>query len=228
MIAKTQQARAFKIDRARFLSGSGGFGAPVIYVIDAVDHPFPVEEAAAGLAVNVVTLPVEDWDGCLTPWPAEALYPGEEAFGGRAAETLAEFTSLLPELEAKFGLSPVRRGICGYSLGGLFALYAFLQSEIFCACGALSPSVWYEGWLEFLAEEKPRLDSRFAYLSVGSKEKRARNPRLQRVEDNLQETAALLRACGCGVQVEIGPGNHMQHIPERFRAGLEAVAGYLV
>lgn len=52
---------------------------------------------------------------------------------------------------------PGRRtaGIFGYSLGGLMALYALCESRSFGLCGALSASLWYEGFLDYLRERAP-------------------------------------------------------------------------
>lgn len=62
------------------------------------------------------------------PCPAAGVRPGSPDFGGRAAETLAELVDVtIPAVEAARGLDPVCRAICGYSLGGLFSLYAFVR-----------------------------------------------------------------------------------------------------
>jgi predicted alpha/beta superfamily hydrolase len=213
----------------RVYPGSRGPDAPVIYVIDSPDHPFDLGLATRQRHVaTVVTVPVARWNDTLTPWPAAGLYRGEPAFGGDAAATLAALVDeALPAIEAGAGLSPATRALCGYSLGGLFALYALTHSSAFTACACLSGSVWYEGWVEHLRELDLDLSGRFAYLSLGTKERRAARPLLKTVQDRMEACAAILRERGCQVTYRTGPGNHLQHVPERLDAGLAALDGYL-
>ena len=134
---------------------------------------------------------------------------------------------LIPQVEAEHGLSPTARAICGYSLGGLFSLYALTHADAFAACACLSGSVWYEGWVEHLRELPLDLTGRFAYLSLGTKERRAARPILKTVQDRMEVCADILRARGCEVAYRTGPGNHLQHIPERFDAGISALDAFL-
>ena len=178
-----------------------------------------VAAASAGLRSRVVSVSVEDWGDALTPWPAPALRPGEKDFGGQADETLA---SLAETLNGAPGL----HAICGYSLGGLFALYALAREPRFAACACLSGSVWYEGWVDWLRANAPDCAGRHAFFSVGKKEKRAGLP-FRHVEEDLAACAEILRAHGCRVDVALGPGNHMQHVTERLAAGLAALDAFL-
>ena len=202
--------------------------APVIYVVDAPEHPFDITPLAIGRAANVVTMPIRDWGDSLTPWPAAGLYRGEPDFGGRAPETLAELCDLaIPEIERREGLRPTSRAICGYSLAGLFALFALIHGDMFSACACLSGSVWYEGWVDRLRTSETDLAGRFAYLSVGTKEKRAARPILQAVQDNMEDCARILEAHGCTVRYQTGPGGHLQFVSERFDAGLRTLDEWL-
>ena len=187
----------------------------MIYVIDSPEHPLPVAEAAEGLRSRVTSVPVADWGDALTPWSAPALRPGEKDFGGRAEKTLSSLADLLDRTSGP-------HAICGYSLGGLFALYAFVREPRFSACACLSGSVWYEGWVEWLRANAPDCVGRYAFFSVGKKEKRAGLP-FRHVEEDLASCAGILRERGCTVDVTLGPGNHMQHVTERLAAGLSAL-----
>mgnify|MGYP000935431324 CR=1 FL=1 len=133
------------------LFGTGGLQAPIIYVIDLPYHPFEVGAAARDCVSTIVKVPVNEWDDSLTPWAAPGLYHGDADFKGEAAVTFEELLDeAVPAIERAEGLAPAKRAICGYSLGGLFALYAFVHSDRFSACGCLSGSVWYEGWVDHL------------------------------------------------------------------------------
>ncbi len=214
--------------RYDFFAGTDGSTAPCICFIDLPEHPFDVERAARGLHANVVNIPIENWDDALTPWPAPGLYKGDADFGGQAGATLsALLESMLPAIEEDRGLSPAMRGIAGYSLGGLFSLYAFASCGAFAGVAAMSSSVWYEGWPEWLAAQSIDGTGRHAFLSLGTKEKRAAPFILHTVEDRTCETADLLQTAGVDTQLSIGPGSHYQFIDERLAAGLTALDGFL-
>lgn len=205
-------------------AGAGDAPAPVIYLIDNAEHPGVSLPAADGPDVAVVRVPVRDWGASLTPWPAPSPWRGQPGFAGRADETLGELEGALPRIEASLGLSPTRRAICGYSLAGLFSLYAFVRTDLFCGCGCVSGSVWYEGWVPWLRERDVDLTGRFAHLSVGSREKNARQPILRGVEDAMTACARILRGAGCEVAYAVGPGTHFQHERERIAAAIASIA----
>ena len=216
------------MDDMRVVADSMGADAPIVYVVDSPEHPLALDGAAKGIAATVVSVPVRNWNDALTPWPAAGLYRGEPDFGGGAHRTLDELLDrAIPSFEAAAGLLPRRRAICGYSLGGLFSLHAFVRCETFGACACVSGSVWYEGWVDYLRDLDCDLLGRFAYLSVGTKEKRASRPLLKRVERNMEECVRILKGRGCKVRYVTGPGNHFAHVGERLGLGLAELAEYL-
>lgn len=89
---------------------------------------------------------VEDWNDALSPWPAPPVFGGH-GFGGHAEETLAYIqNTLIPECFTAHHLAEQTKiMLCGYSLAGLFALWAGSQSERFSAVAGVSPSVWFPG-----------------------------------------------------------------------------------
>lgn len=204
--------------------GTAGPTAPCIYLIDAPEHPTPLDEVASGLASTVISVPVANWGSALTPWPTEALYRGEEAYAGKAPETLEWLLGeVMPSCEQQAGLAPRARAIAGYSLAGLFSLYAFLHEPSLTAVGCLSGSLWYEGWVEHMeALEVPAM-GRYAYLSLGSKERRASRPQLKRVQDNTERCVELLRAWGIETDYVLNPGGHLTAITARTQTGLQAL-----
>ena len=58
----------------------------------------------------------------------------------------------------------------GYSLAGLFSLWACCQSGKFAGIAAASPSVWFPGFLTYLEENEVK--SPCIYLSLGDKEEK--------------------------------------------------------
>lgn len=163
---------------------------------------------------------VEDWNDELSPWPAPAVF-GKQGFGGHAPATLHFVTAeLLPALEQRFPAASRRRIVGGYSLAGLFALWAACETEAFDAVAAASPSVWYPGWLDY-AREHP-IQAGHVYLSLGDAEERARNPVLARVGDAIRELHGML-AASVDCTLEWNPGNHFRDAPLRTAKGFAAM-----
>lgn len=146
----------------------------IIYVVNSAEHPFDIEKASVKCASTVISIPIADWSNALTPWPAPGFYENEPWFGGHGRETLEELTRrVIPAIEARLGAASgienprlshlrkesdsIKRAICGYSLGGLFALYAFANDTRFDACASISGSLWYQGWMNYLNEKTERI-----------------------------------------------------------------------
>ena len=74
-------------------------------------------------------VPVESWNDALSPWEAPAVW-GKQGFGGKAADTLRFLMEqLIPTLKQQFRLpEDVKIILGGYSLAGLFALWASTQT----------------------------------------------------------------------------------------------------
>ena len=160
--------------------------------------------------------PVEDWYGELSPWPAPAL-SGGRAFTGGGAESLGYLTGrLLPALRERY--SPdVPALVGGYSLAGLFALWCAYESEQFAAAAAASPSVWFDGWLDYAAARRARTGA--VYLSLGDREERAADVRLARVGESIRAQRQLLDRDGVAGTLVWEQGSHFHQAPERTARG---------
>lgn len=90
-----------------------------------------------------------EWARALMPWADDAVSRDAEV-GRHAPDTLRFIEhTLLPWLRERFGALPCIIG--GYSLGGLFALWAARNTDTFAAVAAASPSLWIKGWGEYAA-----------------------------------------------------------------------------
>ena len=85
-------------------------------------------------------IPVENWNDALSPWKSPAVW-GKQGFGGNAADTLRFLTERgIPTLKQQFRLPEnVKIILGGYSLAGLFALWASTQTDLFYGIAAASP-----------------------------------------------------------------------------------------
>ena len=145
--------------------------------------------ALASKSFLLVTIELADWTLDLMPWPDGNISRNPEA-GKHGQETLDYILQdLLPELERSYGPRPVILG--GYSLGGLFALWASCQTDRFLAIAAASPSVWIHGWIPFAKKHMPM--AKAIYLSLGDREEHVKNQAIARVGDNLRAYYEMLR-----------------------------------
>lgn len=164
----------------------------------------------------------EDWNAAFSPWPAPGL-PGRGEFAGEAADTLRFLERrMLPEL-ARWKPGPCF--LAGYSLAGLFALWALCETQCFAGAAGCSPSLWYDGFEEFFAPELLPENSR-VYLSLGRSEERTRDPRMARVGNAVRHTAARLENAGRGVESVLcwHDGGHFHEPGKRIAQGIAWLA----
>ena len=138
---------------------------------------------------------------------------------GEAEETLAYIEDvLLPWIRRAYGGMPCV--LAGYSLGGLFALWAAYRTESFDGICAVSPSLWVRGWDAYAEGRVACADA--VYLSLGDKEERARNVRMAAVGDCVRRQASrLTRLFAEGKTVfEWNRGGHFDDEPGRMARGL--------
>ena len=149
---------------------------------------------------RLIAAKVDDWNYELSPWKAPAVF-GNEDFGGGAASLLEEILRLCSDESKTYYLG-------GYSLAGLFSLWASYQTDRFAGIAAASPSVWFPGFLPYMKEHENQ--SRAVYLSLGDKEEKTKNPVMATVGDCIREAHAWLQQCGIGSTLEWNPGNHFR------------------
>ena len=154
-------------------------------------------------------VPVESWNDALSPWEAPAVW-GKQGFGGKAADTLSFLTEqVIPTLKQRFHLPEnVKIILGGYSLAGLFALWASTQTALFSDVAAASPSVWFPGWMEF--EQQHPIQAQCIYLSLGDREERTKNLTMAAVGDNIRVLHSQLTARGADCTLEWNSGGHFK------------------
>lgn len=171
---------------------------------------------------RLIVFETTDWNGDFSPWPAEAAF-GNEPFTGRGPETLLWLTDfLLPYLEGEKIISTSgNRYIAGYSLSGLFALWAFLESDAFDGAASCSGSLWFPGWAEYMSSRR-RDRSGVVYLSLGSKEEKANNAVMASVGNNTRESYSLLKrdAHVTRATLEWNKGGHFANPTGRLVKGM--------
>lgn len=196
--------------------------APVIYLNTYADEGLQVFQAVQAAGCPPFTLAAIsnlDWNHDMAPWDSPAAFQSGEPFTGGADDSLLLLVGeILPRAEEGLAGTPAWRGITGYSLGGLFALYAIYQTDLFSRVGSVSGSLWFPGWKEYVLTHEPKRPPDCAYFSLGDKESKTRNPILKSVRQNTEEIYAFYRAAGIDTVFQLNPGNHYNHAEERTAA----------
>ena len=187
--------------------------------LEGMDSDVETLKSLTDKPFSLLTVKVNDWQQELTPWKAPAVF-GKVPFGDGAPETLRLYTEqLLPALTEQGIYRPAEMLLLlgGYSLAGLFALWAGYQTDTFEGIAAASPSVWYAGWADFATSSRPL--AKAVYLSLGDKEEKARNPVMASVGDAIRRQQALLAAQGISHMREWNAGNHFVDADIRMAKG---------
>ncbi len=149
---------------------------------------------------RLLAIKVNAWNTDLSPWNAPAVF-GNEDFGAGAIDTLEEVKKLCSDSSKSYYIG-------GYSLAGLFALWATYQTDLFKGVAAASPSIWFPGFLEYMKEHK--IHTQAVYLSLGDKESKARNPVMATVADRIRDAYDWLKEHVVNCTLEWNPGNHFR------------------
>ena len=156
---------------------------------------------------SLIAFKIEDWNNELSPWEAPPAF-GNKSFGSGAKDTL-EFIEnrLIPTVKEKYYLDDEIKFILGgYSLAGLFSFWSTYKSNIFSGIAAASPSVWFNGWEEFMKNNTPL--SNTIYLSLGDTEEKTKNKVMSKVGDNIRKQEEVLKNNNINTILEWNKGGH--------------------
>ena len=169
---------------------------------------------------SLVAFKIEDWNSELTPWEMPLLR-GKGNFGDGAAGTLKFIKNdLIPSLSEYINAEnkEIKYILGGYSLAGLFSLWSVYQTDIFEGIAAVSPSVWYKGWIEYVEAEKPLSEK--IYLSLGDTEEKTKHQILSKIGNNIRKQHEILENSeNVKTVLEWNEGNHFQNPDIRTAKG---------
>lgn len=156
---------------------------------------------------------VENWNDDLSPWPAPPVW-GKQGFGGRAGDTLAWLAQAVPSIRRQYSIKEDCKVVLGgYSLAGLFALWAATQNDALYGVAAASPSVWFPGWQEHEAARP--IQTQRVYLSLGDREEHTKSQTMASVGDNIRALHSTLTRCGRDCRLEWNIGGHFKDVDLR-------------
>lgn len=219
-------------------------GAPVVYLLGDVADNSPVQVPEG---VGLVNVGVDLWEKNFSPWCAPRVFAKGPNFGDGAQKTLdALINQVIPWAESELSVPPAYRVLVGYSLAGLFSLWAGasqpgvsrsgIPQQVARGCqpdntptttfqriGAVSGSFWFPGLLDYVDQQLNRgvVGFTHAYLSLGDRETRTPNPQIMHVRENAELLANKLENAGITSTFELNRGNHFQNVEGRMQKALD-------
>ena len=177
--------------------------------IDVLDNEVRYISENTSKNFSLAAFKIDDWNSELTPWEMPLLR-GKGNFGNEAGKTL-EFIKdkLIPSLAEFMNIQEknVKYILGGYSLAGLFSLWSGYETNTFYGVAGVSPSVWYEGWIDFVRNAELKANN--VYLSLGKLEETSKHKILAKIGDNIREYSEILKNSGIEKSIlEWNEGNH--------------------
>ncbi len=168
--------------------------------LSGLENEVALIKKISGIDFRLIAVKVNNWNSDLSPWRAPAVF-GKDDFGNGAAKMLEEILKFCGNKNKTYYIG-------GYSLAGLFALWATYQTDAFKGVAAASPSMWFPGFTDFMKERE--IGTGTVYLSLGDREEKTRNPVMATVGEKMREAHALLSGRGVNCALEWNEGNHFQ------------------
>ena len=219
-------------------------GAPIVYLLGDVADNSPVQVPEG---VSLVNVGVDLWEENFSPWCAPRVFAKGPNFGDGAQKTLDTLINqVIPWAESELTESPAYRVLVGYSLAGLFSLWAGVSPQLsdaaapqvargvargsqldapattFQRIGAVSGSFWFPSLLDYVDQQLSggAVGLTHAYLSLGDREARTPNPQIMHVRENAELLASELENAGITSTFELNRGNHFQNVEGRMQKAL--------
>ena len=193
----------------------------VFYLIGSEEKGSAVFDAMPRPRPTLITVDGLDWDRDLSPWPAPKAFKGGNDFSGGAAAFLSVLSeTLLPKAERELGFTPEHSGLAGYSLAGLFTIWALWEGAPFDRFASMSGSLWFDRFADYASSHPPKCRPVKVSLSLGNGEKKTKNPRMARVEESTKTVVALLEGGGIPVSFRSESGGHFNDVNGRIARGI--------
>ena len=220
-------------------------GAPIVYLLGDVADNSPIQVPEG---VSLVNVGVDLWEENFSPWCAPRVFAKGPNFGDGAQKTLDTLINqVIPWTESELTKPPAYRVLVGYSLAGLFSLWAGVSQQVARGCqpddvssqsgaphvdaptptfqriGAVSGSFWFPGLLDYVDQQLNggAVGLTHAYLSLGDREARTPNPQIMHVRENAELLASKLKSAGITSKFELNRGNHFQNVEGRMQKALD-------
>lgn len=193
-------------------------GAPIVYLLGDVADNSPIQVPEG---VSLVNVGVDLWEENFSPWCAPRVFAKGPNFGDGAQKTLDTLINqVIPWTESELTKPPAYRVLVGYSLAGLFSLWAGVSQQVARGCqpddvpsqlgpssqpgtpyvdasvatfqriGAVSGSFWFPGLLDYVDQQLRGGVVGLTHAYLSLGDREARTPNPQIM--HVRETAELL------------------------------------
>lgn len=159
---------------------------------------------------SLLTIYVSDWNNDLSPYTASSIFKGTSDFKGNADSFLDYVLKLIKKVVLEANIKPIFKVLVGYSMAGLFAVYALFKTNEFLKVGSVSGSLWYPHFTEFIENNEVLQGISTFYMSLGDKEKKTSNKIMSQVETNSLIVFERIKPQFNNSKFEFNPGNHFK------------------
>lgn len=174
--------------------------------------------------INFLCIGNLNWDHDLSPWHCPPVYKDDPPFTGGADEYLDLILSeILPRTLKLINGKPSCTCIAGYSLAGLFALYALYKCDVFDRAASISGSLWFPDFKAYVTKNSMKKLPDKIYLSLGDREAKTRHQILKTVQDDTEIIAEHYRHLNINVSFELNTGSHFKDTELRSAKGIMAI-----
>lgn len=202
-----------------------GADLPTIYWGETKNSSETIEKVLAlcgDVNCNYIIYEAEDWNADFSPW--EFKLNKKMSFSGGGRKTLDWLMNdCVPCYEKEYSLMG-KRILCGYSLAGLFSLWAFYESQAFSGVISCSGSLWFGDWINY-SESHTAPQNSSIYLSLGDREEKARDRIMATVGDCTRRQYELVCAdknVSCHF-LEWNNGGHFNEPEKRIAKGIKYI-----
>ncbi len=192
---------------------------------DSAENLFEKIKALTDAPFNLAAFDVIDWNSQFSPWCAPAVL-GKDDFKGKGNETLKFLESeMIPEIKQIFQKNDIY--LAGYSLAGLFSLWALHESNLFDGAVCCSSSLWFDKWDEYASSHKIKSPSKI-YMSLGDREEKTKNKTMAKVGDRTRKQIEILSMEENAVKFhfEWNEGGHFENPSGRLAKGIAKIIAW--
>ena len=150
---------------------------------------------------QIIFIEINDWNKDLSPWSAPSVF-GKEDFGSGAKDTLLEILKLCDDSNKNYYLG-------GYSLAGLFSLWASFQTNKFKGIASVSGSLWFPNFLDYINTNEILTSN--IYLSLGNTESKSKNKLMSTVDICTEKCYKSFQDRNINIIFEWNEGNHFKN-----------------
>lgn len=197
---------------------------PIVYLNTYEDNGEQIYKALQEHKCDDFTLVIIsglNWNHDMSPWAIPPISENDTPCTGGADDYLRLLAErIVPKVESGLPGEILWRGLAGYSLAGLFALYSAYQTDLFSRIASMSGSLWFPGFLEYALSNEMQAEPDCLYLSLGDRECRTRNPYLKSVQKHTEKMAEFYQRKGIDTVFQLNPGNHFQDGVRRTASGI--------